>query len=128
MCVECEDTEAAVKCDNCQDEFCELCYLWLHNKGKRKAHIKIELPQAKKRQQQKQDQKAAAKIAQPLPTPIDNTTNNITNGNGIPDEPKELNIDPDMLKLRDAVLADLEVIYCKARYHDFTSMIGPIFA
>jgi hypothetical protein len=112
MCVECEDTEAAVKCDNCQDEFCELCYLWLHNKGKRKAHVRIDLPHAKKRHQAAYEQKPA--IQQPgsvPPTIVDNTTTRISanavNENKMDD--KDLKIDADMLKLRDAVLSDLEV-------------------
>ena len=28
MCVECEDTQAVLKCLNCGDIFCALCYQW----------------------------------------------------------------------------------------------------
>merc|ERR1712137_498992 len=38
MCVECEDVPAGVKCVECDDEFCGLCYQWLHRKGKRAKH------------------------------------------------------------------------------------------
>lgn len=127
MCVECEDTEAAVRCDNCQDEFCELCFLWLHNKGKRKAHVKVELPQAKRKQQAKQEFKSIKGDPSSIP-PLhkapgtDNVTNNVqassvdSDGSGVStpqQSPAEVQQDPQMLKLRDAVLSDLEVCECE---------------
>lgn len=38
MCIECEDVPAGVKCVDCDDAFCGLCYQWLHRKGKRAKH------------------------------------------------------------------------------------------
>ncbi|KAJ3214107.1 hypothetical protein HDU67_002063 [Dinochytrium kinnereticum] len=38
FCVECEDTPATVNCNQCQDDFCEVCYISQHRKGSRKRH------------------------------------------------------------------------------------------
>jgi hypothetical protein len=38
MCVECADQLASLFCENCQDDFCQLCFTALHRRGKRKLH------------------------------------------------------------------------------------------
>lgn len=38
MCVECEDVPACVRCTECTDIFCTLCFQWLHKSGKRRQH------------------------------------------------------------------------------------------
>ena len=38
FCVECEDQAATVACNQCNDNFCFLCYQSQHRKGKRAAH------------------------------------------------------------------------------------------
>ncbi|KAG8863155.1 hypothetical protein FRB96_009337 [Tulasnella sp. 330] len=37
-CVECEDQPAEVRCEACQDNFCQVCFQAQHRKGKRNAH------------------------------------------------------------------------------------------
>ncbi|KAE8989538.1 UPF0652 protein [Phytophthora rubi] len=44
MCVECEDTAAAVKCEDCEDVYCPLCYAAQHHAGSRLRHTKTQLP------------------------------------------------------------------------------------
>ncbi|KAG7401115.1 hypothetical protein PHYBOEH_002998 [Phytophthora boehmeriae] len=43
MCVECEDTAAAVRCEDCEDVYCPLCYEAQHHAGSRLRHRKTEL-------------------------------------------------------------------------------------
>jgi hypothetical protein len=43
LCVECEDVPAAVKCQQCNDVLCGLCFEWLHKRGTRATHQKIEI-------------------------------------------------------------------------------------
>ncbi|GJE84529.1 hypothetical protein PsYK624_006050 [Phanerochaete sordida] len=38
FCVECEDQPAQLHCENCADNFCEVCYSSQHRKGSRKNH------------------------------------------------------------------------------------------
>ncbi|KAI6135203.1 hypothetical protein EDD17DRAFT_46258 [Pisolithus thermaeus] len=38
-CVECEDQPAQVRCDDCQDDYCEVCFAAQHRKGTRRKHI-----------------------------------------------------------------------------------------
>ncbi|KAI6040452.1 hypothetical protein EDC04DRAFT_2996863 [Pisolithus marmoratus] len=38
-CVECEDQPAEVRCDDCQDDYCEVCFAAQHRKGTRKKHV-----------------------------------------------------------------------------------------
>ncbi|EQC26706.1 hypothetical protein SDRG_15437 [Saprolegnia diclina VS20] len=38
MCVECEDTEAALACSDCGDVYCDLCYQAQHRSGHRQKH------------------------------------------------------------------------------------------
>ncbi|KAL3672435.1 hypothetical protein V7S43_003117 [Phytophthora oleae] len=46
MCVECEDTAAAVRCENCEDVYCPLCFAAQHHAGSRVRHTKTDLPGA----------------------------------------------------------------------------------
>ena len=41
-CVECEDVASAVRCVQCEDNFCSLCFQYLHRKGKRATHTPIK--------------------------------------------------------------------------------------
>ncbi|KAI9921973.1 hypothetical protein PsorP6_001623 [Peronosclerospora sorghi] len=43
MCVECEDTTAAVRCEDCDDVYCPLCFEAQHRAGSRLRHSKTEL-------------------------------------------------------------------------------------
>ncbi|TDH70985.1 hypothetical protein CCR75_001138 [Bremia lactucae] len=43
MCVECEDTAAAVSCDECDDLYCALCFEAQHRSGSRLHHTKMDL-------------------------------------------------------------------------------------
>ncbi|KAH7909741.1 hypothetical protein BJ138DRAFT_1066538 [Hygrophoropsis aurantiaca] len=47
FCVECEDQPAQVICDNCADQYCEVCFAAQHRKGSRKLHTSKPLPKAK---------------------------------------------------------------------------------
>ncbi|KAI6146096.1 hypothetical protein BKA82DRAFT_6677 [Pisolithus tinctorius] len=38
-CVECEDQPAQIRCDDCQDDYCEVCFAAQHRKGTRRKHI-----------------------------------------------------------------------------------------
>ncbi|EGZ24752.1 hypothetical protein PHYSODRAFT_539764 [Phytophthora sojae] len=44
MCVECEDMAAAVRCEDCEDVYCPLCYEAQHHAGSRLRHTKTQLP------------------------------------------------------------------------------------
>lgn len=46
FCVECEDQPYALTCHECADVYCELCFMALHRKGKRRHHStsKIQEP------------------------------------------------------------------------------------
>ncbi|KAG1705237.1 hypothetical protein DVH05_004169 [Phytophthora capsici] len=46
MCVECEDTAAAVRCEDCEDVYCPLCFTAQHHAGSRLRHTKTDLPGA----------------------------------------------------------------------------------
>ncbi|KAF9957158.1 hypothetical protein BGZ70_009608 [Mortierella alpina] len=43
FCVECKDQEAFFSCEQCAEDFCEVCYAMLHRTGNRVRHIKEEL-------------------------------------------------------------------------------------
>lgn len=38
-CVECEDQPAQIRCDDCQDDYCEVCFAAQHRKGTRRKHV-----------------------------------------------------------------------------------------
>ncbi|KZO94329.1 hypothetical protein CALVIDRAFT_484402 [Calocera viscosa TUFC12733] len=44
-CIECEDQPAQVRCENCEDDYCEVCYSAQHRKGNRKRHASTALGQ-----------------------------------------------------------------------------------
>ncbi|GMF36553.1 unnamed protein product [Phytophthora fragariaefolia] len=46
MCVECEDTAAALRCEDCADVYCPLCFDAQHRAGSRLRHAKTALPGA----------------------------------------------------------------------------------
>ncbi|CAG8587110.1 8363_t:CDS:10 [Ambispora gerdemannii] len=39
FCIDCKDQEASYFCEQCKDEFCEVCFAMLHRTGNRKNHI-----------------------------------------------------------------------------------------
>ncbi|CAO3568162.1 unnamed protein product [Mortierella alpina] len=43
FCVECKDQEAFFSCDQCAEDFCEVCYAMLHRTGNCVRHIRNEL-------------------------------------------------------------------------------------
>ncbi|RMX65690.1 hypothetical protein DD238_004053 [Peronospora effusa] len=45
MCVECEDTAATVRCDDCKDLYCPLCFAAQHHAGSRLHHTKTDMPE-----------------------------------------------------------------------------------
>ncbi|CAI5745814.1 unnamed protein product [Peronospora destructor] len=45
MCVECEDTAAAVHCEDCKDLYCLLCFAEQHHAGSRLRHVKTDMPE-----------------------------------------------------------------------------------
>ena len=47
MCVECEDQEATVKCQNCVDYYCDPCYEDQHRKGQRAKHVQRPIHQVR---------------------------------------------------------------------------------
>ncbi|KAF1783971.1 Protein of unknown function DUF2009 [Phytophthora cactorum] len=61
MCVECEDTAAAVRCEDCKDVYCPLCFEAQHHAGSRLRHTKKELPGA--------SSEASSSVNAPLPPP-----------------------------------------------------------
>ncbi|KZV94245.1 hypothetical protein EXIGLDRAFT_673222 [Exidia glandulosa HHB12029] len=46
-CVECEDQPAQIRCDQCEDQFCEVCFHSQHRKGSRKGHTTTPVDGAK---------------------------------------------------------------------------------
>ncbi|TCD70004.1 hypothetical protein EIP91_005254 [Steccherinum ochraceum] len=50
-CIECEDQPAQLRCETCEDDFCEVCFAAQHRKGSRKRHASKPLDlKAEKRQ------------------------------------------------------------------------------
>lgn len=47
MCVECEDQPAGLQCLQCGDDYCEVCFLDQHRRGKRAQHTYAPLPGAR---------------------------------------------------------------------------------
>jgi hypothetical protein len=43
FCIECEDQPAQLHCEQCTDDFCEVCYASQHRKGTRKKHTSRQL-------------------------------------------------------------------------------------
>ncbi|KAF0694170.1 Aste57867_14930 [Aphanomyces stellatus] len=43
MCIECEDTEASLSCEECADLYCDLCFQAQHRSGTRAKHTKTPL-------------------------------------------------------------------------------------
>jgi len=43
FCVDCKDQRARVRCEECGDEYCRVCFNMLHRKGKRSSHAPISL-------------------------------------------------------------------------------------
>ncbi|KAF8927784.1 hypothetical protein EDD21DRAFT_379528 [Dissophora ornata] len=43
FCVECKDQESFYSCEECAEDFCEVCYAMLHRTGNRVRHIKKEI-------------------------------------------------------------------------------------
>ncbi|KAI9259891.1 hypothetical protein BY458DRAFT_516961 [Sporodiniella umbellata] len=43
FCVECNDQEASVFCEQCDEDFCEVCHAMLHRTGQRKLHTAKKL-------------------------------------------------------------------------------------
>ncbi|GAB5588723.1 hypothetical protein Unana1_03623 [Umbelopsis nana] len=43
FCVECKDQEASVHCQQCNEDFCEVCHGMIHRTGKRAAHTATSL-------------------------------------------------------------------------------------
>lgn len=42
-CIECEDTEATIRCDDCEDMYCVLCFDAQHHAGSRRQHRRTTL-------------------------------------------------------------------------------------
>ncbi|KDO23456.1 hypothetical protein SPRG_21020 [Saprolegnia parasitica CBS 223.65] len=64
MCVECEDTEAALACSDCGDVYCDLCYQAQHRSGHRQKHRSTPLAV---------DVPASSTPARPTPSPVSET-------------------------------------------------------
>ncbi|OMH83160.1 UPF0652 protein [Zancudomyces culisetae] len=47
-CVECKDQRAVMFCENCAEDFCEVCYTIIHRNGSRKKHVFVMLEGSKK--------------------------------------------------------------------------------
>ena len=45
MCSMCSERSAVTKCDQCEDEFCHLCFVKVHSTGNRRFHSSVEIPQ-----------------------------------------------------------------------------------
>ncbi|PVF99965.1 hypothetical protein CPB86DRAFT_730240 [Serendipita vermifera] len=45
-CVECEDQPAELRCNECKDQFCSVCFASQHRKGTRKTHTTVSLSAA----------------------------------------------------------------------------------
>ncbi|KAJ1876109.1 hypothetical protein LPJ55_000011 [Coemansia sp. RSA 990] len=50
FCVECKDQQAQVFCEQCQEDFCEVCAGMIHRTGRRKQHVlkKLDTPEPAK--------------------------------------------------------------------------------
>lgn len=44
QCIECEDRQAILTCEQCDDEFCGVCFSALHRKGRRAQHATHSKP------------------------------------------------------------------------------------
>ncbi|CEP10523.1 hypothetical protein [Parasitella parasitica] len=61
FCVECNDQEASVFCEQCDEDFCEVCHGMLHRTGTRKLHTAKKLnPTYANEKQEKEDNAASA--------------------------------------------------------------------
>ncbi|CAG8460466.1 1245_t:CDS:10 [Paraglomus occultum] len=43
LCVECRDQETSYLCENCEENFCEMCYAMIHRTGTRRKHTRKSL-------------------------------------------------------------------------------------
>jgi hypothetical protein len=107
-CAECEDADAAVRCDQCLDAYCELCFQWIHSRGKRTTHTKQKLAQHPSRTSPTNNsnsnvQQPAINFSQTQPTSMPQQPR-------VGEDSDEFKmVDENLIKLRDAVLNDLEV-------------------
>ncbi|KAI0309587.1 hypothetical protein OF83DRAFT_1071831 [Amylostereum chailletii] len=82
FCVECEDQPAEVRCDACQDIYCQVCFHAQHRKGSRKRHASAPLQPG-----QRQKERARAQASQ--------------GGNGAAPPPNGKEVDMDDAELDD---------------------------
>jgi hypothetical protein len=68
MCIECEDQPASVSCSVCEDDFCEVCFQALHQKGNRRRHkgTPLELPESLQAATKRLKEDAEAQAAEAL--------------------------------------------------------------
>ncbi|KAK9453779.1 hypothetical protein V1511DRAFT_504490 [Dipodascopsis uninucleata] len=43
LCVECGDQPADINCNTCDEQFCSVCFNYLHRTGKRKEHVTVKI-------------------------------------------------------------------------------------
>jgi hypothetical protein len=55
MCVECGDQIAAIYCEQCLEEYCQVCFQAIHKRGKRKAHAVKYLQESLSKAQEEAD-------------------------------------------------------------------------
>lgn len=65
FCVECEDQPAQIHCEQCTDDFCEVCYSSQHRKGTRKKHTGRQLFNGALKTPKKDAQKSGG-VAEPI--------------------------------------------------------------
>ncbi|KAJ1944514.1 hypothetical protein GGF37_002158 [Kickxella alabastrina] len=69
FCVECKDQQAQVYCEQCQEDFCEVCGGMIHRTGRRKQHVLKSIaavPQDGATDEAEQNARSAATIAENL--------------------------------------------------------------
>eukprot|EP00698_Gefionella_okellyi_P020002 TRINITY_DN6221_c0_g1_i1.p1 TRINITY_DN6221_c0_g1~~TRINITY_DN6221_c0_g1_i1.p1 ORF type:complete len:623 (+),score=139.53 TRINITY_DN6221_c0_g1_i1:75-1871(+) len=71
MCVECGDTPARVSCEQCTDDYCDLCFKNIHRRGKRTRHNAHQISNAVVETSVAPGIAIAASIASPAPSEDD---------------------------------------------------------
>ncbi|ORZ03608.1 hypothetical protein BCR43DRAFT_431865 [Syncephalastrum racemosum] len=79
FCVECRDQEASVFCEQCDEDFCEVCHAMLHRTGNRRKHIAKNL---RVEASQITTATSAAKNGTPEKTPAVDLDGTIIHGSG----------------------------------------------
>ncbi|KAJ2758498.1 hypothetical protein H4S06_002672 [Coemansia sp. BCRC 34490] len=71
FCVECKDQQAGVYCEQCQEDFCEVCGAMIHRTGRRRLHVLKPLAGAADATDSPQQQQPEAQLRQGAEDDVD---------------------------------------------------------